>query len=130
MTNLSTDMIVSLYLRAKDRDKEICVLAELTASDSETIMEVLKDAGVYSGAYKTCPRCGTRYPVLPHKYKRNSHCPECAKMKKQIDNHKQAIRRNLAKISELQRNNAEHKKMIDEIEEVFNEKNNGSKGHQ
>ena len=41
-------------------------------------------------------------------------------MKKQIDNHKQAIRRNLAKISELQRNNAEHKKMIDKIEEVFN----------
>ena len=121
MTNLSTDMIVSLYLRAKDRDKEICVLAELTASDSETIMEVLKDAGVYSGAYKTCPRCGTRYPVLPHKYKRNSHCPECARMKKQIDNHKQAIKRNLARINELQRNNVEHQDAIDELEEVFND---------
>lgn len=122
MTNLSTDMIVSLYLRAKDRDKEVCVLAELTASDTDTILEVLKDAGVFSGAFKTCPRCGTRYPVLPAKMRRNSHCPECARMKKQIDNHKQAIKRNLARINELQRNNAEHKDAINELEAVFNDR--------
>lgn len=49
MTNLSTDMIISLYLRAKDRVKEISILAQLTASDVDTIKEVLKDAGVYGG---------------------------------------------------------------------------------
>ena len=56
---LGTDMIVSLYLRAKDKDEEIEILKELTASDFETIIEILTDAGVYEQrGIKKCIVCG------------------------------------------------------------------------
>ena len=39
--------IVTLYKMAKDKDEQIFILAELTASDADTIIEVLKDFGEY-----------------------------------------------------------------------------------
>lgn len=63
---LGTDMIVSLYLRAKDKDEEIEILKELTASDYETIVEILKDAGVYKQkGIKKCIICGRMFRSRP-----------------------------------------------------------------
>lgn len=58
MTNLTYDEIISLYLRAKDKDEEVFILAQLTASDAETIIEVLRDAEVYvENNIKQCANC-------------------------------------------------------------------------
>lgn len=58
MTNLTYDEIISLYKGAKDKDEEVFILAQLTASDAETIIEVLKDAEVYEQKnIKQCIHC-------------------------------------------------------------------------
>lgn len=55
---LELDDIISLYVTAGDKDKEIFVLAQLTYSDAETIIEILKDLGIYEQRHiKQCPRC-------------------------------------------------------------------------
>lgn len=56
---LELDDIISLYVTAGDKDKEIFVLAQLTASDPETIIEVLKDLNIYEhNNIRECRGCG------------------------------------------------------------------------
>ena len=47
MSYLTNEEICFLYRTSKDKDEEIFILGELTASDPETIIEVLKDANEY-----------------------------------------------------------------------------------
>lgn len=115
ITNLTKDEIVSLYTKAKDREAEIIILSELTASDTDTILEVLKDAGVFNGAYATCPRCGRSFPALSE-YKRRRMCPDCQAMGRQIASLKGQIKRNMTKIQELQRWNAKYRSELDVLE--------------
>lgn len=42
--------ICDLYRHAKNKPREVGILAELTASDTETIEEVLRDADLYREA--------------------------------------------------------------------------------
>ena len=42
--------ICDLYRHAKNKPREVGILAELTASDKETIEEVLRDADLYREA--------------------------------------------------------------------------------
>lgn len=56
---LELDDIIGLYVTAEDKDEEIFILAQLTASDAETIIEVLKDLKIYEPRnIKECPNCG------------------------------------------------------------------------
>ena len=62
MANLSYDEIIWLYKVAKNPDEEIFILGELTCSDVETIIEVLKDAGVYvERKIQKCIKCKQMY---------------------------------------------------------------------
>lgn len=50
--------ICYLYKTAKDKDDEIFILAQLTCSDPETIIEVLKDEGIYEENHiQRCIKC-------------------------------------------------------------------------
>lgn len=56
---LELDDIIGLYLTAEDKDKEVFILAELTVSDTETIIEVLKDLKIYKHQrIQKCVSCG------------------------------------------------------------------------
>lgn len=77
MTNLTYDEIISLYIRAKDRDEEVFILAQLTASDAETIIEILKDAEVYEQIrIKQCIHCREMF-IDGSKNGRVKICPSC-----------------------------------------------------
>ena len=116
VTNLTKDEIISLYLRAKHKEEEVVILSQLTASDTDTILEILKDAGVYSGAYGTCARCGYRFPSLTT---RKKYCWKCAETQKRISRLKQMIKQNNAKILEAQRWNAQYRMELDKLEIEF-----------
>lgn len=56
---LTVDDIIGLYVTAENKDEEIFILAQLTASDAETIIEVLKDLKIYEpNKIKQCSNCG------------------------------------------------------------------------
>ena len=77
MTNLTYDEIISLYLRAKDKDDEVFILAQLTASDAETIIEILKDAEVYEQIrIKQCIHCHEMF-IDGSRNGRVKICPSC-----------------------------------------------------
>ena len=114
-TNLSKEEIIVMYKNAKDREAEIIILAQLTASDTDTILEVLKDAGEFNGAYATCPRCGRSFPALSE-YSRKRMCPDCREMGKQIAILKGQIKKNMQRIQELQRSNVEYRRKLDLLE--------------
>lgn len=71
MTNFE---ISRLYELSKDKDEEVFIIAELTDSDPETIIEVLKDEGVYDEkCIQTCIKCKEMYIE-----KGRAHiCPSC-----------------------------------------------------
>jgi hypothetical protein len=57
----SKSEIATLYAHARNKGEEINIIAELTLSDAATIIEILKDAGVYNkkdlADYAIC-KCG------------------------------------------------------------------------
>jgi predicted RNA-binding Zn ribbon-like protein len=84
MTNLTYYELISLYLRAKDKDDEVFILAQLTASDVETIIEVLKDADVYEqNKIKQCIHCKEMF-IDSSKSGRIKICPTCQRYIKKV----------------------------------------------
>jgi ssDNA-binding Zn-finger/Zn-ribbon topoisomerase 1 len=119
ITNLTKEEVVFMYRKAKFKTEQIHILAELTASDTDTILEILKDAGAFRGAYRTCPRCGKQYPVLQKRVKKDALCSECSKLRRRISMTKGNIKRNLARINELQRANVKHREELDRLEAEY-----------
>lgn len=75
---MTNDEICYLYKSAKNKDEEVFILAELTASDAETIIEVLKDAGIYEdNQIQSCIKCKEMYIEKC----RGWICPECRRKK-------------------------------------------------
>lgn len=77
------DEIVRSYQQAENKGEQIFTLAELTLSDHETIIEVLKDHGVFNpedieNSLRTCHRCGKRY--LARSPKGRATCPDCIRL--------------------------------------------------
>lgn len=59
---LDVNDICYLYKTAKDKDNEVFILSQLTCSDVETIIEILKDEGLYEEyQIQKCIRCGEYY---------------------------------------------------------------------
>lgn len=108
---MDEEEIIISYRTAKDKVEQIRILAELTASDEETIIECLRAAGELKGYRKICCECGIEFPTLQKSGR--AKCPSCRekareerKRRENIRAHKRAqIKRNLAKIQDLQREN-------------------------
>ena len=114
-TNLSKDEIIKLYKESKHKETQVRILAELTASDTETILEILKDAGVYNGAYMCCPKCGRKYPALSS-YSKTRQCIDCRERSAKISNLKHRLKKNAAKMQEIQRWNVKYRAELDRLE--------------
>ena len=114
-TNLTKDEVISMYMKAKHKEEQITILAQLTASDTDTILEILKDAGVYSGAYRNCPKCGQRFPALTH-YNKGRCCEECRERSRKIASLKHRLKLNATKMQEIQRLNVKYRQELDKLE--------------
>lgn len=68
---MKSSEICNMFRAAKDKRKQIRVLANMTDSDSETIIQVLKDHGLCV-RYGKCARCGFDSMLYFTKY-----CTEC-----------------------------------------------------
>lgn len=114
MNGYTKDEIILLYRQARDKVEQIRILADLTESDTETIMEILNDAGEYQGNYKICSKCGQAYPVM-FKNGRSNKCPECRNISNEIAKKEYRLKQNVAKIEDIIRQNA---KLADEIRKM------------
>lgn len=79
------------YSHAKDRTEQTRILSELTDSDVDTIIEILKDEGVYKEGdinYKTCSRCGCKYISDVKGRKGLNVCERCRTRRKRMHKNK------------------------------------------
>ena len=115
ITSLSKEEIIFMYKGAKHKEEQISILAQLTASDTDTILEILKDAGVYSGAYRNCPKCGKVFPALTH-YNKGRCCEECRERSAKIANLKHRLKKNATRMQEIQRLNVRYREELNRLE--------------
>ena len=85
MTNYDSAEIVRSYKQAADKTEQVIILAELTCSDIDTIIEILKDAGaIHQGDIRKriCCRCGKEY--ITATYKGVPVCEDCQEQNREI----------------------------------------------
>lgn len=111
------------YRHAVNKTDQITILAQLTASDEDTIIEILRSEGVLderSIRHRICCRCGKEYRASSKKGL--PVCPECRDINIQIKELEHCIRRNNAKIAEHIRNmgriTATNERLRAQIEEL------------
>lgn len=117
----SNDEIVSLYKGAKDKVAEVQLLVELTCSDEATILEILRDAGVYEGQLKTCIKCGRKFPGV---YKRghSNQCPDCIKFKSEYNRNIKLLKKKMDKMAALMEESNALIEDLESMKEKINEK--------
>lgn len=81
-SRIDYEELVRSYIQAENKGAQIHVLAELTLSDEETIIEVLKDHGVFheediEDSLRECHRCGKKY--VARTMRGRATCPECVR---------------------------------------------------
>lgn len=120
MEDYTKDDIVRSYRMAKDKIKQITILAELTCSDTDTIIAILDDEGIFNGTHRVCTRCGMEYPAL-HRRGR-SFCPRCRKKEHLISEKKYELKQVTAKIQQLGLESARIRAEIDRLEKTNDQK--------
>ena len=116
--HMDNDEIVIAYRTAKDKAEQIHILAELTQSDDETIIAVLRESGEPAGAERTCKRCGRQYFSVNKRGR--AMCPSCREeafreKKREYTRLRTQIARNMAKIHDLNRENETLKRELKEL---------------
>lgn len=111
------------YRHAVNKIEQISILAQLTASDEDTIIEILRQNKVINDKdlkHRICCRCGREYRAKNRKGV--PVCPECRDTNRKILDIEHVIRRNNAKIAEHIRNmgklTATNERLREEIEEL------------
>lgn len=81
IVNLTPDQIIDLYTHARDKDDEIIILGQLTASNPSAIIELLIDRGFYEPkSMAKCTVCGEYFIKL-----RSKRCPTCQKNQRRAE---------------------------------------------
>lgn len=107
--------IVITYKQAKNKAEQIDILADLTMSDEETIITILRDAGVNAGIKRVCGLCGREYFT---KNKRGKAlclpCHEALLMEKVREQTRirQQISRNISRINDILKENESLKREL------------------
>ena len=114
MSSWDKQQIITSYKQAKNKAEQITILAQLTASDGETITAILEDAGAYEGAYKNCAQCGKTFAFSPKKGGKRI-CAECRRRNHAIYQREWEIKKNLSQMQELMRKNAELRQEVEEM---------------
>ena len=91
------DMITRLYRIAENKGEQILILAELEATTTDEIIEILKDQGEFNpddlaGSLRKCSACGRNYIAATKRGR--AVCPRCAflRSKKRSNEKKRAKR--------------------------------------
>lgn len=106
MNGYTNGEIISLYKGAADKVEQVSILADLNNCDEATIIEILLDAGVYEGQYKTCIKCGKEY-VGVYKRGHSNVCPDCRSKASERQRIQTMIKKNEQKIQKLTEKNIE-----------------------
>lgn len=121
MTNYDSAEIVRSYKQAEDKTEQVIILAELTCSDIDTIIEILKDAGaIHQGDIRKriCCRCGKEY--ITATYKGVPVCEDCQEQNREIRKLEYRLKRLVAQMQEETRNlgklKAQSEKLREKIE--------------
>lgn len=114
--NWTTHDVVVYYKNARNKIDEIEKLAELIASDEETIIQILVDAGAFKGTFRKCNHCDNMFPAIK---KTTVLCPECRAIREKITRKKWKIKKNLVAIESYSRANAKLRQEIDEMEREY-----------
>ena len=80
--------VVDLYVHSKNKREEIKLLADLTASDVDTIMAILVDAGVYEPYIVECKACGILFSSTQQKPRTCGLCKEQSQINKKMAHNK------------------------------------------
>lgn len=88
--------IARQYRLAKDKYNQIIILAQLTASDVETIMQILDEQGCLNDK-KVCEICGEEYCT----YDGKGYCPSCKKKERRMYYLNKKLKTTIAKIQQL-----------------------------
>ena len=99
---MDIEEIIFYYKTAADQDAQIQILADLTNSDVDTIITILKEHGIYKkGKYRLmgCSDCGTLfYAVIKHCG--STRCEKCRYL------HKEHLRKERYEKKALAKSNA------------------------
>lgn len=95
----TAEEVVRYYRIARNKEEQIEILAQLTASDINTVIEVLRDAGVFDEKllkkFRKCVKCGCYIPG----YHRSKYCKTCGEEADRKRRSEAAKRRNKMKRS-------------------------------
>ena len=92
------------YKHAVNKVQQVIILSELNLTDTDTIIQILKDGGVLNPKdmkSRICCRCGREYPVVSRKGL--PVCPECRDVNTKVLELERRIQRNNAKIADYNR---------------------------
>ena len=124
---IDTEEVVRSYKQALNKTEQVLILAELTLSDTDTILEILRDAGVlkqYEVKKRICARCGREF--VTRRDRGVMVCDHCAETKHEIAILEQKIKRNVAhianklrEIGDIAERNKKIRREIDKLKESF-----------
>lgn len=117
----TNEEIVRNFKQAKDKVKQIEILADLTGTDIDTILVILEDAEAFDPKTRRCERCYKTYKTIH--IQGRAVCPECQKTTKEITVLKRNLKYITAKIQQLGLESAQIRARIDRLEEVKHGKN-------
>lgn len=123
----SNEEIVWSYKTAADKGEQVRILAELTCSDTQTILAILHKAGVVNDGdfvSTTCECCGAKIEILSKSYKRL--CPNCRMIRKDIVDREVTLKRwakdiqkHLRDIAQLENKSIALREEIEEMEKCL-----------
>lgn len=117
----TNEEIVRSFKQAKDKVKQVEILADLTGTDIDTILVILEDNEALEPKTRKCELCYKTYKTINTKGK--AICPECQKTTKEIVVLKRNLKYITAKIQQLGLESAQIRAKIKSLEEARNDKN-------
>ena len=123
MTNLDKSEVVRSYQQAANKTEQVFILAELTLSDTDTIIEILDEAGVLNNRdlnRRICCKCGREY--ITTTFRGVPVCDNCQSITKEKSKLEYQIKRNNAlsadKLREIGKIEKRNKNLRDKISKL------------
>lgn len=117
----TNEEIVRNFKQAKDKVKQVEILADLTGTDIDTILVILEEAKAFEPKTRRCSVCYKTYKTIHVQGK--AICPECQRTTREIAVLKRNLKYITAKIQQLGLESAQIRAKINKLEEARNDKN-------
>ena len=121
MTNYDSAEIVRSYKQAADKTEQVIILAELTCSDIDTNIEILKDAGAINQGdirKRICCKCGKEY--ITTTFRGVPVCGDCQEVTRERSKAEYRLKKIVAQMQDKTRELGRLKKQSDKLREKIN----------